>query len=566
MPITNQAALLLFVRDAEGQPLAFRAELWRSGENAGRFWSADGSIEIRTASGPVTLLVRHGVDYDAVEMVLDLPEGPTQREVTLPRRFDARSLGWYSGENHMHVLHGRHDQPATFADGARMAAGDGLDYIQLGYAWDPTFAWLTAEELDLRSREVSSDRVTVGWNVETPKCYLGEDDGGRKGNLHCYGHGWTVGLHDISKGKEFFFTGPNFRIMQEIRRQGGITGCAHPVRFWFNNGQFVSNWASELPFDFTAGVPYAAVDILNDSPLLFFQSERLWWNLLNMGYKVAGTGNSDGNLGAEMGVGRYRTYTRITGPFSWEKLAQGVKRGACIATSGPFVLFDVDGQDPGSEFPADAKPRAATIQAWSGALPGETLVSVQLVRNGEIVRAWDLRDQPRREWSTTVELRDDEYAWYAVRVLSTCRDRHALKLWGPVLYELAVANPVYFLPRGFERPRPTPARVTLRVADEHGRPLAAEASVIDAGLEIARHAVPPSGIAAFEAPATAALDVRVPGRDVVRIEIFRDGGFLDYCRNIGTVCPSFYSPETWAELRARLGRVTLQAVVRGRQS
>ncbi len=443
---------------------------------------------------------------------------------------------------------------------ARIAAGDGLDYIQLADAWEPTFKWLSAEELNKMAREATTKHVVVGWNTETPKCYMSEDDGGEKGNLHCYGHGCPVGLKDISKGWEFFHTGPNFRIIQEIHRQGAVVGCAHPMRFWFNKGNFVSNWASELPFDFVAGAGYDSIDILNDAPILFFESERLWWNLLNMGYKVPGTGNSDGNLGAERGVGRFRTYTKISGEFSWDKIADGIRKGACVASSGPFVLFDVDGQDSGAEFPADGKMRKASIRAWSSPLPGETLLSVQIVRNGEVVRAWDLHGQNLRDWKTATEIGDGEFAWYAVRVLSTCRERSSAR-WQPGVYELAVASPVYFLPAHYQRPKPAIANVALTLVDGKGNPLSAQVTVIDADTELNTVDVPASGIATFPAPPTASLRIRSPGRPEQIRSIYMDSELFDYCRNMNTVWPSFFSPETFTELREMLGRLKVKITI-----
>ena len=58
---------------------------------------------------------------------------------------------------------------------------------------------------------------------------------------------------------------------------------AHPARFWFNQGNFVSNWASEIAFDYVAGQGYDGVDIFNDGEPVFFQHERVWWNLLEHG-------------------------------------------------------------------------------------------------------------------------------------------------------------------------------------------------------------------------------------------------------------------------------------------
>jgi hypothetical protein len=562
-------SLKLTVRDDSGKPCPFRADWYLATENGPlwhrikRVWNDKGTTELDIPPGKVKLTVQRGIFYDAVALDLDVPTGVTTREVVLRRRLDAKKLGWHGGESHMHVLHGKEDSPRKISDGGYMAAGDGLDYLQLAWGWDQSFDWLPAEELNRQCREASTPEATIGWNIESPKCYMSKDDGGKSGNLHCFGHGWTVNLKDNSRGRDFFHTGPNFRIMQEVLRQDGIVGCAHPIRSWFNKGNFVSNWASELPFDFVAGVPYAAVDILNDSPLLFFESERFWYTLLNLGYKVAGTGNSDGALGSTRGLGHYRTYTQIDGAFSWEKLASGMKAGRCIASSGPFVIFELDGQGPGSEFVSDGKTRRATIKAWSAPLPGESLVAVQLVRNGEVVRAWDLHGENPREWETTFELRDSEFSWYCVRVLSTCRNALSQELWGPQLNELAVANPVYFLPSGFERPKPEPARVTLNVIDaDSGKQLNATVEIHDGAGVIAREEYAKAE-RILNAPATASMRISSNGYETAERNLYMDCPELfDFCRNMCALYPSFFSPETFRDLRRRISNLKLSVALK----
>ena len=561
--MSDHARVNLVVTDGDGSQSPFRADVWNSKGQLSRHWSDTGAAQLDVLPGDTCILVRRGIAYDAVELKLSLRASEQITcEAVLKERFSPRKLGWYGGESHMHVLHGRKDPPATIADGGRMARADGLEYLQLAWGWDRSFDWIPAAELNRQSAAASDERATVGWNIETPKCYMGPDHGGRRGNLHCYGHGWTVGLKDNSRGHDFFHTGPNFKIIQEVNRQGGIVGCAHPVRFWFENGNFVSNWASELPFDFVAGTPYAAVDILNDSPALFFESERFWYVLLNLGYKVAGTGNSDGALGANHGLGRYRTYTQIAGEFTWEKLAEGIKAGRCVASSGPFALFNVEGEHPGAEFPADGRLRRASIKAWSAPLPGEVLHSCQLVRNGEVVRAWDLRELKTREWQTEFDLRDEAFAWYCVRVLSTCADRHTLQRCGREVCELAVANPIYFLPSGFSRPQPVPARVQLSVTAEGSQcPHGTTVEVINGGEVIQVHEL--TGDDTLETPASASLRFKAAGYQPVERSIYMDcPEIFEHCRSIGTVWPSFFSQETYQMLRERLGKLRMTVDLR----
>jgi hypothetical protein len=559
----SELNVFLEVTDEAGAALPFRVDILRSAAETERIWSDSGHAALSLKPGAVKLNITRGINYDAAILQFDIPAtGAVRKSVALKRRFIPRELGWYGGENHMHVLHDSSNAPRTFGDGARMAAADGLDYLQLAFGWEPTFSWVPAAKLDAQSRDATNEHVNIGWNIESPKSYMSADHGGRDGNLHCYGHGWTVGLKDNAQGRAFFHTGPNFHVIQEVNRQGGIVGCAHPVRFWFTDGNFTSNWPSELPFDFVAGAPYAAVDILNDGQPLFFESERFWYTLLNLGYKVAGTANSDGALASTPGLGRFRTYTHLGGePFSWNALAKAMAAGRNVATSGPFVLFEVEGGLPGAEFPADGRPRRARVKAWSAPLPGETLTAVQLIRNGEVVRAWDLRAEKTREWATHFELSDDAFAWYAIRVLSSCRNEESLARYGESVCELAVANPIYFLPKNFARPTPEPAQLTLAVSDATTRhPISAtlkiEVRVASRTIDTLEFNSAPEH--ALTVPATATLRISADGyKTAERCLYLACPELHEYCRNIGTVWPSFFTPEPYRELRRRLQNLKL---------
>ncbi len=550
---TLPATLKVSVRDDAGSPVAFRLRVYDSGKQISQLWER-GNGSLTLPAGRHTIIVSHGFNYDAVRMdTLFLPAGVTEKQVVLRRRYDLTPSGWYCGESHMHGQHGAADLPQTFSDAARLAEANGLNYIQIAQWWTPDFKWTDLDSLRRMAKEATTPLVAVNWNLESPKCYMEPDDGGISGNLHCYGHGCTVDLKDRPYGQSFWFTGPNFNIIREIHRQNAVVTLAHPVRFWFNNGNFVSNMASEIAFDYLAGQGYDGVDIFNDGEPLFFQHERVWWNLLNMGYKVSGTANTDGSI-INGEAGRFRTFTRIEGEFSWDKIARGIRNGACVASSGPMVLFGVDGKDPGSEFPADGNMHSGKLQVWSGPLPDETLVSVQVIRNGEIIRAWDLRNMKTRQWAGQFDLSDSSFAWYAIRVTSTCKDPELLALWQPSdIYEVAVASPVYFIPEGYHRPAPVKANVTLHITDEKGHPLKAAVSVTDSGREVSEEISGADGTAIFEAPATSALVIKAPGYDEVRRDLFKDTPVFGFCRDF----TDFYTPAGFNQLREILGSLVI---------
>jgi hypothetical protein len=555
----GQATLRLMVRDDSGQPVAFRAQAFDNGKQIGQLWER-GTADFILPAGRYTILISHGFNYDAVQIdTLFLPAMVTQKMITLRKRYDLTASGWYCGESHMHGQHGSADTPQTFRDAARLAEANGLNYIQIAQWWTPDFSWTSVDTLEKMSGEATTPLVEVRWNLESPKSYMEPDDGGKSGNLHCYGHGCTLGLKERPYDKAFWFSGPNFRVIHEIHRQNAVVMLAHPVRFWFNNGNFVSNMASEIAFDYLTGYGYDGVDILNDGEPLFFQHEHVWWNLLNMGYKVSGTAATDGSV-IDGEAGRYRTYTRITSGFSWDKIAQGIRDGACIASSGPMVLFNVDGKDPGSEFPADGRSHKCTLKVWSGPLPDEALAAVQVIRNGEIVRAWDLAGKKIRDWSCSFRISDNAFAWYAIRVISTCRDPGAMADWAQPagIYDIAVASPVYFLPKGFHRPLPVNAKVMLSILDENNFPIPSTVSVINFENKISSQSVGDDGKVLIDAPPTSALLITAPGFEDFRIDLYKDSPVYNFCRDFN----DFFTPGGYNQLRELLGNLRFEVKLR----
>ena len=120
------------------------------------------------------------------------------------------------------------------------------------------------------------------------------------------------------------------------------------------------------------------------------------------------------------------------------------------------------------------------------------------------------------------------------------------------IYEVAVASPFYFIPKGFNRPTPAKANVTLHVTDENDKPLSAMVSVMDAGKEIAQQVVDKSGTAVFSTPATAYLIIKAPGFTESKKDLFIDSPIWNYCRNFN----GFYNPGSFNAVRSMLGRLS----------
>ena len=84
-----------------------------------------------------------------------------------------------------------------------------------------------------------------------------------------------------------------------------------------------------------------------------------WFNLLNRGHRHYAVGNSDSHTveATIAGVPRNFVHLGIDAPKDIDnaKLARALKEGHCFTTSGPFVLFSVNGKTSGSETGPDAR-------------------------------------------------------------------------------------------------------------------------------------------------------------------------------------------------------------------
>ena len=301
---------------------------------------SNGLFEKTLPAGKTTITVRRGFDYGAVTREVILKAGErSEVSFELHRRTPLRALGWYTGDSHIHMIHDEPDLPVDFPYTALAGEAEGLDHISVAQGWP--VAHPTALKVQRECDRVSTPDFHMMWNMEAPKNYwLGDVS-------HCMGHGWFVGARtETSDGKDAFTEldamnahdyerektpAPNFESQALIHDLGGTVVYSHPCRWSFGKWggergypveehKFISNMAAELPFDTMAGPTYDAIDILMQTHerAANAKAERLWYMLLNHGYRVAGTASSDANFNvAGRGMpGAVRVCTKIDGDFT----------------------------------------------------------------------------------------------------------------------------------------------------------------------------------------------------------------------------------------------------------
>ena len=70
------------------------------------YFRTAGTVEVEVPAGPVTIQVRKGLEYRPIHHTLEVTPGDNpELSLRLDRLIDARDLGWYSGDTHVHDLH-----------------------------------------------------------------------------------------------------------------------------------------------------------------------------------------------------------------------------------------------------------------------------------------------------------------------------------------------------------------------------------------------------------------------------------------------------------------------------
>ena len=503
----------------------------------GGFRSA-GEFTRAVPAGATALKIERGFDFVAAERRIDLKPGErVSLRIALQRRSPLHREGWYAGDNHVHMVHGERKIPVDFAYAALAARAEGLDYMALAQAWN--IASATPEELERACRAMSTPDFVLTWNLEAPKSYW-------RGDVSkCLGHGWTLAMrgrtasgadairellqlsaHDYESMKE---PAPNFESHALIHELGGIVSYSHPCRWWWgawggkgiypeDPHKFVSNMAAELPFDTVAGPTYDTIDVLmqTDERTANECALKLWFMLLDHGYRIAASGSSDATFDNPGGAvpGRIRLYARVPGEFSLAGCAQSVRTGRSFVTSGPLLVLEMDGRGSGDVLQIEGSTKTACrIRAWASGVAGEHLTRVELIRNGETVRNFEIGAKTTR-FEKEFEIEESGSAWYIAR----CHGSNA--------GQMAITNPVYFEPPGYQPPAGVSAHVKLAISDRStGR-------LLDGICETVKMVGPEpvkltetrflGGRLLLSAPATSRLRIRVPGYVPMTRSIFVD--------------------------------------------
>lgn len=404
--------------------------------------------KIRLPAGSYTVEVTRGPEYVAQRETLNVSEGPRPEEwrFSLKRWIDPASLGWYSGDHHIHAAGCSHYEAPTQGvmpkDMIRHIVGEGLNVGDV-LTWGPCY-YFQKQFFEAKVNPLSTPSNLMRYDVEVS---------GFPSSFN--GHLTLLGLKEQDyPGAETIEQWPTWDlpILRWSKAQGAIVGFAH------------SGWGLEVKTDqlpnyempkfdgiganeYIVDVTHDAVDFISvvDTPATW--ELNIWYHTLNSGFRTRIGGETDFPCIYAERVGMGRSYVQLDGALSYDAWVKGLRDGRAYVSDGKSHLlnFKVDGLavgTHGSELKLDAPRRVrvtARVAALLAAVPDESVrgrrqdqtpywdierarigstreVPLEVVVNGRAVaRKNVLADGALREVSFDVDV--ERSSWVALRIL-----------------------------------------------------------------------------------------------------------------------------------------------------
>jgi hypothetical protein len=155
-----------------------------------------------------------------------------------------------------------------------------------------------------------------------------------------------------------------------------------------------------------------AIEILNRFSVEGWRAVRAdWFTLLNRGYRLTGTGNSDSHTSQLEPVGFPVNLVQVTGE-GIDAFVRGVVDGRVRVSSGPLVSLVVEGPDSEARPSKQTRALGSTVKAriWVEAVDWVPVSEVRLVHNGRVVfqaEATEVADVGHQEWVVPIYLERD---------------------------------------------------------------------------------------------------------------------------------------------------------------
>jgi len=423
----------------------FPDDALRKWDFSGRSFFHETEALLQVPAGTLHVQVTRGNEYTVREFTVAAPAGEETLVRWEPERWcDPNAEDWYSADLHVHMnITG--DLVCTPQQAVRMQHGEGLNLMNL------VAANLTQSRVFDKEALEEWPGVDLPWSTEGGIARMGVE---YRNDL--LGHVHVLGL---AQPPAVYHTGhpgtdhdedwpPNAVACRNFRNEGGTVGYCHPVfvpvsddddserapsEVFARRSRTVE--ARELVVDAALGV-VDSVDVLSNADP--FASSALYRRLLGAGIRLAVSAGTDTFLSYSRNdvysnpPGWARMYAHIPGePLTVASYQRAVRRGATIASTGPWLELHVEGRLPGSILDVAAGEECEIVARVRGA----DVERLELRTADGLLAACDV--SAGQEEEIRISVRVAEATW----VVATAHGRSSNTSPAPVVF--SHTSPVY---------------------------------------------------------------------------------------------------------------------------
>jgi TolB protein len=395
----------LSITREDGHPVANPAgPTYVDNQNGPVYFFTDGRTTLQLPEGDYRIVATHGpFSLPQTHEVRISGERAVSASLDISQIWDAETAGFVSADHHVH-LNGSGVHELELEALLLPMQGEDLDFAA-PMAWNQYNRFIDAERI---GQKATAPDGTSAWLTQEVRSDY-------------HGH---IGMIGATEAFQPWFFGPttpvygnrdlhNGLVNPFAQAQGALATYVHPVG------------GDSDPFaDLTAnGLPYELIvdGVLSDgmgielvcqwtSPL---GTAQAWYRFLNIGRSMPATSGTDmmANFYRAPAIGTARSYVPVTeAQDGFAAAVDRVRSGEGFVTTGPALLFEVDGRPPGSTVPDGG-------QGWSIDLISVRPVErVELVVNGQVVQTLEgFGGNGRKRYTGTVDLPPG--GWIAARAI-----------------------------------------------------------------------------------------------------------------------------------------------------
>ena len=414
--------------------LFFQRQIYRFDGESVRL--PDGRYRVTCARGPETV-------PETIDLVVD--GRPVEVRHTVVRWIDPSRRGWWSGDHHIHAAGCAHYESPTEGvepiDMLRQCMGEDLK-VGCCLTWGPCFDY-QKRFFTGKPDDVSRPPYLLRYDVEVSGF-----------GSHVSGHLNLLRLTEqIPPGGDSKHHWPSLGLntLRWAKRQGAVCGPAHSANGLTNtvgrlpgtegrdgpgrlpnydipafDGIGANEFIVDVPHEVPGpdGSPVPAVDFISTMDTDPTAELNIWYHVLNCGYRVRASGETDFPCISGERVGLGRVYVKLDGPLDFDAWVEGIRSGRSYVSDGTTHLADFTAAAPGdgavecgvgaSEI-ALGEPAEVTFTATVAARdPRGGTVPIELVVNGLPVAREEIPGDGR-ERPVTFRQRIECSAWVALR-------------------------------------------------------------------------------------------------------------------------------------------------------